>query len=105
MTVVELEKIMIEHGVTLRAIPTEVYGVYEKTHAEEFPDGQILYLDRFKQEMVIVKRIPENAGKFIFKRNCDTASAVRFEGQRYYDSIEEAIEALLQSERPAYHDL
>ena len=105
MTLVELEKILIEHGVALRAIPAEMYEVYEKAHAEKFPDGQIIYLDEFKRKMLVRKRTPQNAGKFVFEYNCGTGCMVRFSGQQYYDSIEEAIGSLLRLERPGYHNL
>lgn len=36
MTLIEVENILIEYGVALRAIPAEVYA---KTHIEDFPDG------------------------------------------------------------------
>lgn len=36
MTVVELEKIMIEKCIAIRAIPKEVRGIYEKSNFERF---------------------------------------------------------------------
>lgn len=104
MNIAELEQIMVEYGVTLRAIPAEVYGIYETTHAEEYPDGQISYLEEFKREMLITKRIPKDAGKFILEYNCGTGKTVCFSRQEYYDSIEEAIKALPRSGKPVYHD-
>ena len=93
---------LIEYGVALRAIPAEVYA---KTHIEDFPDGQIIYLDEFKREMLVVKSIPTNAGKFVFEHNCGTGRMARFTGRQYHDSIEEAIGSLLRLEKPSYHNL
>lgn len=104
MNITELEQIMIEYGVTLRAIPSTVYGIYEKKNAEKYPDGEIKFLEAFKREMLITKHIPKNAGKFIFEYNCGTGDLVRFTGQNYYNSIEEAARALLRLEKPAYRD-
>jgi hypothetical protein len=48
--------------------------------------------------MLRVERIPKNAGKFIIERAAHTDSLVRFVPKdKYYDSIEEAIEAFQQS--------
>jgi hypothetical protein len=105
MTLIELENILIEYGAALRAIPAEVYEVYAKTHIEDFPNGQIVYLDEFKREMLVVKSIPTNAGKFVFEHNCGTGRMVRFTGRQYYNSIEEVIESLLRLEKPSYHNL
>ena len=87
MTLIELENILIEYGAALR------------------PNGQIVYLDEFKREMLVVKSIPTNAGKFVFEHNCGTGRMVRFTGRQYYNSIEEVIESLLRLEKPSYHNL
>ena len=105
MNTVELGQIMIEYGVTLRAIPAEVYGVYEKGHAAEFPDGQIVYLEEFKREMLITKHVPPNAGKFLFEYKCSTGNLVKFGGKEYFNSIEDAAEAILRLKKPGYPNL
>ena len=105
MDVTELGEIMVKYGIALRAIPAEVCGVFEKTHIAEYPSWQIVYLKEFKREMLITKRIPKNAGKFIFECNCGTETLVPFTSKEYYDSIEEAVGAFLRLVKSDYHDL
>lgn len=90
MTIEELERIMVEHGATIRAIPKVIVGVYDKRHIDKYPDGRIEYLDSFKREMLITESVPKNAGKFLLKSKCGTMSMVQFEG-KFYDSIEQAV--------------
>ncbi len=96
MTIEELEKIMVEHGVVLRAIPKVVVGVYEKKHIERYPNAVVKYVEGFKREMLFVERVPQNAGKFIFEL-AKTDSMVRFCPKEYFVSIEEAVGALLKT--------
>jgi len=97
MKISEIEQMMIEYGVTLRAIPLKVRSIYEVTQADRFPEGKVVYLEKFKREMLIVERVPQNAGKFVFESNCGTVSTVHFCNEVYYDSIEEVINALRES--------
>ena len=94
MDIRELEKVMISHGVVLRAIPEKVRGIYEKRHIDTYPNGVIKYLDDYKREMLVVETIPKNAGKFILECVPHTSSMVKFSGKKYFDSIEEAVEFL-----------
>lgn len=96
MDIKELEKIMISHGVALRAIPEKVRHVLEKQHIDRYPNGTIEYLDEFKREMLVFESIPKNAGKFILVKNQATSCNVSFTGKEYFDSIEQAMESLLK---------
>lgn len=98
MDIKDLEKIMVEHGVVLRAIPMKVTGIYETRHQKKFPNARVEYLEDFKREMLIDERVPINAGRFIFEANQGTGSLVKFYAKKFYDSIEEAIEDLLKHE-------
>lgn len=98
MDIKELENIMVSHGVVLRAIPKTARSIYEKYHADKYPDGIIMYLEKYKREMLIVENIPKNAGKFIFECEKHTSSIVKFNGKKFYDSIEQAIEDLVSHE-------
>lgn len=60
-----LEAIMVENGLIIRAIPKKIRHAFEKEHFEDYPDGEIKYLDEFKREMLVVERTPKNAGKFV----------------------------------------
>ena len=94
MTIKELEQIMIQNAITIKAIPEKVVSVFEKCHLAEYPNGSIQYLDKYKREMLVVETIPKNAGKFVIGRNTGISSVVKYEGQ-FYDSIEDAIIDLL----------
>lgn len=97
MNIKELESIMIEYGVVLRAIPKTVRGVYEKYHIDKYPNGTIEYLEEYKREMLVVISVPKNAGKFVFECQKNTISGVQFQGNKYFDSIELAIADLLRT--------
>lgn len=91
---------MVEHGIALRAIPLKVRETYEISHAAQIPDGHIMYLEEFKREMLVVERVPQNAGKFAFESSCGTSATVRFQGNAYYDSIKDAMDAILRTSEP-----
>jgi len=98
MDIKALEKIMVEHGVVLRAIPMKVTEISEVRHQKRFPNARIEYLESFQREMLIIERTPQNAGRFIFEANQRTGDFVKFYAEKFYDSIEEAIEDLLKHE-------
>lgn len=95
MTIQELEQIMIENAVTIKAIPKKVISVFEKSHLVEYPNGRIQYLEAYKREMLVVETIPKNAGKFVIGMNTGNSSVVRYEG-KFYGSIEEAVADLIE---------
>lgn len=92
--IAELEAVMVEYGVVMRAIPKVVKAVYGTAHIGRFPTGRVQYLPEFKREMLIVERTPRNAGKFIFEYAQNTDTTVRFRGATYYDTIGQAVDAL-----------
>lgn len=95
MGIKELEDVMVSHGVALRAIPSKVVSIYEKYHIDTHPEGVIKYHEDFKREMLFVESIPKNAGKFIFESGLGTGNIVRYSGKKYFNSIEEAVDHLL----------
>jgi len=94
MDVSELQKIMIDNGVAIRAIPREVVSICETRHKDKFPDGQVYYDEVAKRDMLRVIRIPQFAGKFIIVKGCGMGENVRFSKPRFFDSIDEAVKAL-----------
>jgi hypothetical protein len=96
MDIKKLEQIMIAHGVVLRAIPEKIVSVIEVYHKDKYPDGRIEYIERYKREMLVVEKIPIHAGKFIFECAKNTNGMIQFYGKRYFDSIDEAVNALLE---------
>jgi len=91
MTIKELEKIMIEQGVILRAIPLKIHHVYADCDISLHPDGRLEYHKEYKREMTIVDSIPKNAGKFVIESEECTGAMARFYGKKLYDNIEDAI--------------
>lgn len=91
MNLKELETIMISYGIALRAIPREITEIYEQNHSNKYTNGEIRYLADFKREMLIVRRVPKNAGKFIAEIKVGSGSSVLFNSKKVYDSIEQAI--------------
>jgi len=99
MDIKELEKIMVSHGVVLRALPKKTRGIYERYHIDKYPHGTIKYLEEYKREMLVIESVPKNAGKFIFECERSTSATVHFSGKKYFDSIEQAIEDLVESKK------
>lgn len=100
----ELEEIMIAHGVVLRAIPRVTISTLETSHSKDYPNGEIKYLPAYKREMLVIKRFPENGGKFLIETNQDTSSTVQFRRKRYFDSIGEAIDFILSIGKEVSND-
>ena len=91
MDIRELEKLMVDGAVTIRAIPKEVVGIYELRHRDQFPNAEVFFDVVAGREMLRDVTIPKNAGKFIILKKCGMGSIVRFDKPVFYDSIEEAI--------------
>lgn len=96
-----LERLMVEHGACIRAIPEKKREIYEAYHVNDpkfsKPDyirKEVVYLEEFKREMLVVERIPENAGMFLVETHLGTSAEVRFSGKKYYKTLEEAIDAI-----------
>ena len=94
MDITVLQRIMIKHGVSIRAIPSEVISIHEVRHIDKYPNGHIYYDEYLKRDMLRVKRIPKYAGKILIVKNCGTNETIKFSKPKYYDSIEEAINEL-----------
>ena len=95
----QLEEIMISHGAVIRAIPREITQVLEKRHADEYPNGEICYLDKYKREMLVVKEIPKHAGKFIVQEARHTCSMIDFQKPVFFDSIADVARYLIEKDR------
>lgn len=93
MTVNELETTMRKHSLVIRVIPEKVVSVYETTHKDEYPNGRIEYISKYKREMLVVECVPVAAGKFVVTKQSDTSGKVNFTDMTAYDTIEEALAA------------
>ena len=98
MNIQELEKIMIEHGVIIRAITPFHISIYEVRHKDKYSNAEEYYDKQLKRNMIRVKTEHSNkvARKFIIETMADTSSTVKFYKPIFYNSIEDAIQSLLK---------
>jgi len=106
MTLEQLQMIMIEKGVTIRAIP-KVHKSYWTIPAytekwirriSEKENSNIVYDSNNKETCKYLEEkieYPKNGGKFIIVSNCGSGAMVNFNNHKYYDTIEEAIKTLI----------
>lgn len=99
MNIDELEATMSQYGMVIRAIPEKIRGVYEVSHQDLFPNGQIMYLEEYKREMLVVETRPQHAGKFVIECARHTYSRVQFNGKKFYDTISEAVNDVLRQKK------
>ena len=65
MDVKDLAAVMVKHSLVLRAIPQKTFMLLEKNHIDRYPKGIICYMEEYRREMLVVERVPKNAGKFL----------------------------------------
>ena len=95
MDILELEKIMKEKGLVIRAIPNEVKCIYDSYHIKDFPEGKLEYISQFDREMCVVMQKPKNAGKFMIESAKHTYMDVKFNNTEYFDTIQDAINYIM----------
>lgn len=87
-----LQKIMIENGLAIRAVPIMKRIVVDLRHKGDFPDGHSQYLEEYKREMWVEERKNPHGGQFVVESDCGTKATIHFKGEKFYDSVEELIE-------------
>lgn len=95
MTMQELEKVMVEYGIVIRAIPYYHTSTFEVRHKEKYPDAVEYFDPRFNRNMLNLKEANHHGGKFIITKQPDTVQKVSFYKPRYFDSVEDAVNAFL----------
>ena len=95
MDIKELEKIMTENGLVIRAIPQKTYSVFEPQHINKYPNGIIKRIHG--REMLVVEETPKHAGKFMIQRERNCTCSVWFLSDEYFDTIEQAVENFLKN--------
>jgi len=97
MNIEKLEELMIEHNLSIRAVPQMVREVYDVNESikKRYHDGTVMHLDEFKREMYVRYVVPKNAGMFICVKNRGTLSTVNFSNVEAFNTIEEAVENYL----------
>ncbi|PLS19313.1 hypothetical protein CVD28_02555 [Bacillus sp. M6-12] len=93
-----LGRLMIEHGLVIRAIPMEETSVYEVYHKDKYPDGVVYYDERRKREMIRVTKKLSKGGKFIITKVNGQGTIVNNWGKPviFYDTIEEAVKSIIE---------
>ena len=102
MTLDELGAIMAKEGLVIRAIPEIVTSIFEanEKNKELYPDGVVQFFPEYNREMLVVKRTPECAGKFIFVRCNSTGTQVFFPSQSaMYDSLHDVVRAIQETQQ------
>lgn len=94
MDIAQLEHLMRENNLVIRAIPSKVTHIYEVCHQKEHPNGVIRQVPGFPRPMLVVEEVPPHAGMFIAERQDDTSFVTRFHPKTYYGSLEEIVESL-----------
>lgn len=96
MTMQELEKIMVEYGIVIRAIPHYNTRTVEVLHKDIYPDAVEYFDPIFNRKMLKITNINHHGGKFIITRKTDTAQKVSFYKPIYFDSVEDAMNEFLE---------
>lgn len=97
MNIEELGRLMIEHGLVIRAIPLETTSTYEIHHRDSYPDAEVFYSEARKCEMIRVTKKNSQGGKFLISQKNDQGTIVNYWGKPvvFYDSIEQAVKSVL----------
>lgn len=96
----ELSKLMIEHGLIIRAIPYERTFTVEMRHKGRHPDGVVYFDEVRKSKMLRVTESNPRGGQFIITQRMDQGTVINYWGRpgeklKFYDSIEEAIKSFI----------
>jgi len=96
LTIDDLQQLMVTHGLVIRAIPYEQTFYLDVIHQNKYPDGVIEYNPVYNRQMLTITRSNTNlGGKFLIEQDFGRTSMVRFSGKKTYDSIQEAVDSIL----------
>ena len=97
MDIIAVQNKMIELGLCIRAIPMTRTFIYEASHKDMYPDGVVFYDDVYrKRDMLRVVRQNDHGGKFMICR-AGSGETVRFNNRFYFDSIEDALNSMVEA--------
>jgi hypothetical protein len=107
MKLTELEKLMVEYGLAIRAIPHKQPFCLEVRHRAKFPTGIKCYDARYGRIMLKGSVKNKHGGKFVVTVEHSEGAAINYWGKPnekykgkpavFYDSIEEAVAAVVES--------
>lgn len=99
-----LEKLMVEYGLVIRAIPFGHQFRVETRHKDKYPDGIEYYDESCKRNMLRVTEKNSQGGKFVITVEPTQGSTINYWGKPnrkykkepvvFYDSIEQAVLAV-----------
>lgn len=90
-TLENLGRLMVLYNLAIRCVPHIVRNVFEVSHKDEFPDGEVQYLPEYNREMLVVNHIPKHAGMFLVEELKGTNATVSFNTKRFYGSLDEIV--------------
>lgn len=101
MDIKELEKVMIEKGAIIRAIPMVETGLVEVRHASQFENKPeystyVKYEEDFKRDMLHLERKLQLGGKFLLAFQKNQLIRTNFNGQLVFDHLEDVIKYLIE---------
>lgn len=95
-----IQKIMVDYGVVIRAIPMVERFVLEVCHKDQYPEGKVVMMGKpFNREMLVFEKPLHHAGKFIVAFANNTMSTVRFDGKHYFDTIDDVIDYVIETQK------
>lgn len=104
MTIKDLQNLMVEYGLVIRAIPPTARIVVELRHKDKYPNGHAQYLEAFKREMWVEEIENIHAGQFAVEQCRSTTATVHFSGKKFYHSLEELANDMMQFSEGNAHE-
>lgn len=103
----DLEYLMVEHGLIIRAIPLEQHFKVEVRHKDKYPDGIEYYDEHCKRKMLKVIEKNRQGGKYVITAEQTQGKLINYWGNPrkkftgepvvFYDSIEQAVESFIKA--------
>lgn len=94
MTLKEFESLMVKHGAVIRALPEKTSHWVEKRHIDRYPNAEVRFIPEYNREMLLVEEYPTHGGQFVVELVRHTCSTVRFEGRRFFKTLDEVADYL-----------
>lgn len=87
---------MAKTGAVIRAIPDEVTSIYEVTHKDKFPHGDIFFNPKYGRDMLHVKHKPNLAGQFMVAFAPNDSARLAFDKSLSFESFEAAAKFIIE---------
>jgi len=101
-----LEKVMVEHGIVIRAIPYEHSGTLEVRHKDKYPNGIVCYDEKHGRNMLKITEKNSKGGKFIITTAGWQGTYINWgKPVIFYDTLEQAINSIVKVNLQTEHKL